>query len=106
MDVLGIENNFGRVATMPDARFTRRRTRFTPIASGLVLNVNRDFHSPLKTIMVRRRTEMPATMQTAMRVATLVSCRDMEKIAIANKMSLCQGECHCQTRTMETSVLM
>ena len=39
-----------------------------------------------------------------MRVETLVSCRDMQKIEIANEMSLFQGECHCQT--METSVSM
>ena len=62
MDVLRIENNFGRVATMTDARFTRRRTPFTPIASGLMLSVNGEFHSPLKTITMRRRMEMLATM--------------------------------------------
>ena len=59
-----------------------------PLASGLVLRVNRDFDSPLKMIATRKRTEMPATTQKAMRVTLLASCRNSERIAIANDTSL------------------
>ena len=87
---MGFENNIGLVATMTDPRFTRRHSRLTPLASGLVLRVNRDFDSPLKMMATRRRTQMPATTHTAMSLAPLASCRHSERIAIANDTSLCQ----------------